>query len=222
MLEDSGAFGYHLILQSDATVEVWRVTSLQNPRTAFDTYGQRRRTSYDMRTTEYVTTHALPANGLVFAKDSIWVEGTISGRYTIAAGIEPYTPETAPMIMLQDDILYTAKDGTDVLSLIGQRDVIIPYDVPDTMEINAVILAMNGAAQRFYYPGDIKEEITTYGSIITNGVWTWAWVSGGGSTVSGFRNVNSIYDPNLLFSPPPHFPTKEEYQQIRWEDISGE
>lgn len=222
VLPDSGDFGYHLIFLPNGTIDVYRVTRLQNPVTAFDTYGEKRKISYDIRNEVFQENHAIPENGLIFAQDSIWVEGTVSGRVTVAVGIEPYSPETAPMIMLQDNIVYAAKDGSNVLGLIGQRDVIIPHDVPDTMEVDAVLMAINGATQRFYYPGDIKDELTTYGSIISNGVWTWAWVSGGGATVSGFRVVNTLYDPNLLYGPPPFFPTKGEYQQIRWEETTGE
>ena len=87
------------------------------------------------------------------------------------------------------------------------------------MEINAAVMAQNGAAKRYYYPGNIKDTLVTYGSVISAGIWTWSWVSGGGSVVSGYRNTNSTYDANLTYGPPPGFPVGSEYNLISWEEV---
>ncbi|MBI3120452.1 MAG: hypothetical protein HYZ08_02425, partial [Candidatus Kerfeldbacteria bacterium] len=133
VLPDSGAFGYHIVFQADGTFDLYQVTRLRAPSVAFDTYGVRRNGSYDISSEQFIERRSLPANGLIVVEDWLWVEGTFRGRATIAAGIEPYQPDTAPLIMISNNLVYSTKDGSDSLALIGQRDVMIPRYVPDTM-----------------------------------------------------------------------------------------
>ncbi|MBL8031949.1 MAG: hypothetical protein JNK33_06555, partial [Candidatus Doudnabacteria bacterium] len=96
-------------------------------------------------------------------------------------------------------------------------DVLVTYYAPSTLEINAALIAQNGSAQFYYYPGNVKSSITIYGSTASYGTWTWSWVDGGGNTVSGYANTATAYDGNLLYGPPPSFPLSTSgYQQISW------
>jgi hypothetical protein len=157
-------------------------------------------------------TYSMPANGYIYVEDRVWVDGVVNGRATIGTS-------ASNSIIIYDDITYLAKDGTHVLGLIAEQDILIPHNSPDDLEINAAMLAQNGAAKRYYYSGDKKENIYTYGSVITNQTWTWSWVSGGGSVVSGYKNTNSTYDANLTYNPPPGFPVGSEYNLISWEEV---
>jgi len=152
------------------------------------------------------------SNGYIYVEDTVWAEGVVNGRATVGT-------KTGKSIIINDDITYLAKDGTHVLGLIAEKDILLPYNSPDDLEINAAMLAQNGAAKRYYYPGNTKTSIYTYGTVITNGTWTWSWVSGGGSVVSGYKNTNATYDSNLLYAPPPGFPVGNEYNLISWEEI---
>ena len=135
----------------------------------------------------------------------------------VAAALLPYNPATAPSILIPNNIQYTVKDGTVALGLLAQKDVLATYYVPNTLNIDAALIAQNGSVQRFYFPSNIKTTITTYGSLMSFGVWTWSWVNGSGTVVSGFQNTVTTYDTNLLFSPPPSFPLSNSgYQQITW------
>ena len=151
-------------------------------------------------------------NGYIYVEDTVWVDGTVNGRATIGT-------KTGKSIIINDDVIYLTKDGTHVLGLIAEKDILLPHNSPDDLEIDAAMLAQNGAAKRYYYPGNKKESIYTYGSVITNGTWTWSWVSGGGSVVSGYQNTNSTYDANLTYNPPPGFPVGNEYNLISWEEM---
>jgi hypothetical protein len=120
-------------------------------------------------------------------------------------------------IILNGNITYSAKDGTDVLGLIAEQNILIPKNSPTNLEVDAALLAQNGATKRYYYPGDTKNSLFIYGSIITNKTWTWSWVSGGGAVISGYENTNATYDTNLTYGPPPGFPVGSEYNLLSWE-----
>jgi hypothetical protein len=145
------------------------------------------------------------------------VEGTVSGRILLAAAKLPYNASTAPSIIIPNNITYVAHDGNYVLGLIAQQDVLVSYYAPNTLNIDAALIAQNGSTQYYYYPGNIKTQINIFGSIASYGVWTWSWVDGGGNVTSGFQNTSTTYDGNLLYSPPPSFPLSSSgYTQLTW------
>lgn len=216
-LSPSNAQGYSLVFNSNGTVSIYKVTSLRSNPTGWDVNGvaHNEYTDYNARTLQ--STPAIPSNGIIYIEDKVWVEGTVNGRVMVAAAKLPYVPSTAPTIYIPNNIVYAAKDGTSVLGLLAQKDFVVTYRAPNTLEIDAAIIAQNGSAQFFYYPGAIKTSILVYGAIMTYGQWTWTWVNGSGSVVSGYSSTNSTYDGNLLYSPPPSFPVSSAgYQQLTW------
>lgn len=216
-LPPSSAQGYSLVFNSNNTVTVYKVTSLRAHRTGWDVNGVAHNEDLDYNSRALQFTQNLPANGLIFIEDRTWVEGAVSGRVLVAAGRLPYNPSTAPSILIPNNILYAAKDGTVSLGLVAQKDILVTYYAPTTLEIDAALIAQNGSVQRYYFSGNIKTSITTYGSLMTFGVWTWSWVNGSGQIVSGYTNTNTVYDANLLYAPPPNFPLSAQgYQQISW------
>jgi hypothetical protein len=158
------------------------------------------------------TTYNMPTSGAIFVNDNVWVDGVVKGRATVGTSV-------GKSIIINGDITYSAKDGTDVLGLIAEQNVLIPKNSPDDLEVDAALLAQNGAAKRYYYPGNTKTNLFIYGSIITNKTWTWSWSSGGGSIISGYENTNATYDTNLTYGPPPGFPVGSEYNLLSWEVV---
>jgi hypothetical protein len=61
--------------------------------------------------------------------------------------------------------------------------------------------------------------LTLRGAIISNTTWTWSWTNDAGTIISGYDTTDTKYDPNLRFNPPPGFPTKGDYEFIKWEEI---
>ena len=119
--------------------------------------------------------------------------------------------------MIPNNIVYAAKDGTNSLGLLAQQNILVTYESPNNLEIDGAIIAQNGSAQRYYYPGNILNLITIFGALASNGTWTWSWVDGSNNIVSGYSNTNTTYESNLLYSPPPSFPLSTSgYQQISW------
>lgn len=216
-LPPSSTQGYSLVFNSNNTVTVYKVTSLRAHATGWDVNYQAHNEDLDYNNRSLQFTQSLPANGLIFVEDRVWVEGTVSGRVLVAAARLPYNPATAPSILIPNNLVYTLKDGTISLGLLAQKDILVTYFSPATLEIDAALIAQNGSVQRYYFSGNIKTSITTYGSLMTFGVWTWSWVNSYGTIVSGYINTSTIYDANLLYSPPPNFPLSASgYQQITW------
>ena len=105
-------------------------------------------------------------------------------------------------------------------------------EAPNNLAVDAALLAQKGRIFRKLYcynckkpvPYDarnyiIRDSIVIYGSIISNGIWTWTWVSGG-AVISGYRDTNTIYDPNLNYNPPPGFPTTGDRKLLKWEETT--
>lgn len=231
-LGDSGAYGYYVEFFADSTVTIYRVNSLYPPVYGYDGTAWQYQ-SIDKQSWSVVSGYnrvALPANGLIFLEDDVWVGGDVRGRATVVAARLPDGSYPRADIYIQDDITYVAKDGTNALGLIAQEDVLIPLRAEDVLEIDAAVVAVNGHAYRYYYPPwstapyntyAIRDRIETYGAIITNTVWTWSWVSGaGGPVVSGFEITETTYDPDIRYAPPPSFPSEDEYAFISWEELT--
>lgn len=166
----------------------------------------------DATTYGSATVYNMPTNGYIYVEDNVWADGTVNGRATVGVA-------AGKSIMINGNIVYSAKDGNHVLGLMAEQNILIPHDSPNNLEINAAVLAQNGGAKRYYYPGDMKDNLIIYGSVISNGLWTWSWVSGGGAVVSGYRITNSTYDANLTYGPPPGFPVGSQYNLISWEEV---
>jgi len=208
----SGKQGWFFDFQSDGTINVQKVNSTNCYKGQDVNDNKKYWFCLDIRSLGSVINYPMPANGYIYVEDTVWVEGTVNGRATIGTGEDE-------SIILNDDIIYQEKNGEHVLGLIASENILIPHDSPNDLEIDAAILAQNGAAKRYYYSGNTKDNLSIYGSVITAGAWTWSWVSGGGSVVSGYKNTTSNYDVNLTYNPPPGFPVGSEYNLITWEEV---
>lgn len=212
-LSSSGKSGWLVEFKSDATVDVRKVerTYCYNGKDI----GDNKYYSFciDIRTLGTATNYPMPSSSYIYVEDTVWVKGVVNGRATVA---------TAPgySLIIPDDITYLAKDGNHVLGLIGEQNVLVSYNSPEDLEINAAILAQKGATKRYYYPGNMRDNLTIFGSVISAGIWTWSWVNQGGSITSGYINTSKTYDANLTFNPPPSFPVGSDYVMISWEEVN--
>ena len=168
----------------------------------------------------------IPANGIIFVDDHVWVNGTISNaRMVIVAGIIGSTdPTKYGNIIVNDDLMYTNHDGTDVIGLIAQGNVNVGMMSDNSLEINAALVAENGRVGRFYYNANCKfnnvdysrrSSLTLNGMIATNVRYGFAYSD---NTGYGIRNIN--YNSDLLYSPPPSFPqATTQYELMSWKEI---
>lgn len=204
--------GYHFTLRTDDRIEVRKVI----------TGGSSTYYIYDETTAEI---HDLPENGLIVAANDVWVDGQInSAKVTIAAANLENSEEEN--IYINNDLLYTNRDGSDIIGLIAEGDISVGLYSEDDLEIDAALLAQNGRIGRDYYVFSDshthykRNEITVYGSMATNQRYGFSWVCGSNDEwCSGYDVRNLYFDNNLLYFPPPFFPTGTAYELDLWEDL---
>ena len=217
----SGGYGYHLIFNSNNTYSLYRVTAKTS---AISSYAQDtgwQSLSHDISRQTLLSTSAVPANGILYFEDTLWVKGEIRTRVTVAAGRFPDTPSTNADIILNGNITYGGvRDGSRILGAVAQGNVLIPYSAaPNIFQLEGAFVAQHGRFGRRYYSSgssNIRSSITRYGMIASNLVPVTAWLSGN-TVVSGYQTGSAAYDPTLYYGPPPFFPTSGEYQFLSWD-----
>ncbi len=150
-LTASSAQGYHLTLRADGKVDMRRVTAQFNcqvrTRPNFLSpwgpwYG-----SWSISTEAAFTYRGgsslavpLPANGIIFAEDDVWVDGIINNaRVTIVAARDPLDSGSATIIV-NNNLLYTNFDGRDAIGLIAQTDMSAGLDHRPTRTRRTLLL----------------------------------------------------------------------------------
>ncbi len=222
----SGSQGYHIILKTNNTFDIYKVTAQITPgNSCTNVLGATGWGTWSIKNQTFLANYTIPANGIVFVEDNVWVDGTINkSRVTIASGKFPYNAATTPNIMVNNNLNYTNFDGTDSIALISQGNITVGMVSPTNLVIDGALVAQNGRVGRFYYPGgggnscspyNTLSTITLFGMIATNLRYGFAYTDGNGYTT---RNIT--YDANLLYAPPPSFPlTSSQYQILSWQEV---
>ncbi len=220
----SSGLGYHIYFKNNGTFDLYQVTKKRSKVWGYN--GEKWvHQSNDIQNETLILpqNRPLPPNcAPIFVADDVWVDGEVNGRVTLVAARLPDFSHNNAKIIINGDITYA--NSNSVLGLIGQKDILIPFYSPNDLVIEAAMLAQKGHVFRYYYPSwenptyYIRENIHTFGSIITNTVWTFSWTDGI-TTTSGYRNTDMNYDSSLTFNPPPYFPTAGDYQFISWEEV---
>jgi hypothetical protein len=246
--ELSNRYGYRLVFGHDVNGDY---VTISRVRTVYSTYAKTPGGNYewyydDINQTQNSSTYrigageTIPNNGIIYVEDKIWVEGQTGSRLTVVAALLGASSKDDPDkdIIIPNNITYTIKDGSAVLGLIAERDIRVPLYLPSygatqmaNMEIDAVLLAQNGRVARLNFSGTQgypenalqRGTITTYGSLITNQVWTWTCVGSASPPpfLQGFATTNSSYDPYLYYGPPPMFPSSGEYEILSWQEVTN-
>ena len=137
----------------------------------------------------------------------------------------------SPNIFIERDIEYTNYDGSDIIGIIAESDIEIIRNSENDLKIDGALIAQSGRVGRLHYQGycqarwwiwcinwcsrnDHKNTITTFGSMATNQRYGFAYTDG-----TGYTDRNLIYDNNLLYYPPPYFPTGTEYSLDLWDEM---
>jgi len=223
----SGGLAYHIVLKTDDTFNLYRVTSFINASSGCtNIYNQSGWGTWSINNQTLIDNFPFPTNGIVFLEDNIFVDGQINGAFiTIVAAVFPDNPSYRKNIIINNDILYTNYDGQDVVGIIAQGNVNIGMVSEDDLRIDAALIAQNGRVGRYYYrppgggyqrcsPYHVRQTITSYGMIATNQRYGFAYTDG-----NGYQNRILTYDANFLYGPPPSFPlTADEYITISWEE----
>lgn len=219
-LKSSGRQGYHLVFNADGTVRVYRVTR------TWDVYGYDgdddcHRMEQRIRTENLIGTYNVSDIPIIFAEDTLWIDGTIDGRITVVAAQFPVeTSETN--IWINNNLQYESYTGDDSLGLIAQKDIYFVRDIPNNFIVDGALIAQKGKIIRHGYfswcgwsSNAVRSSLTMNGAIISYNKSYWNY---GDPPSSGFQNRTVNYDGNLLYAPPPYFPTTGDYIFITWKE----
>jgi hypothetical protein len=219
--------GYHIVLKTNDTFDLYRVTKTLNPPNGcVSVLGQQDWDTWTIENQTLLGTYAFPDNGLIFIEDDVWVEGTIATAHlTIAAARFPENSSNYAHITVNNDVRYTNYDGQDIISLIAQGNFNAGLQSEDDLRVDAALIAQNGRVGRYYYrapsgnqercgPYHTRQKITLYGMISSRDRYGFAY-----SDDTGYVSRIIIYDANLLYGPPPSFPlTADFYTPIFWNE----
>jgi len=132
------------------------------------------------------TTYNVPTNGAIYSPQTVIISGQVAGRVTVASNNN---------IDIGGNISYVTP-GQDVLGMIAANSVIVCYWVPNNLTWTGATLAQSGSWSSYNNDG-------SHGTMTFTG--STATYLGGSMTMFQTRVYN--YDPNLLYLPPPWFPT---------------
>ncbi|RME57875.1 hypothetical protein D6779_07665 [Candidatus Parcubacteria bacterium] len=189
-LGKSGKKGYHIVLKTDGTFDVYKVKHTSKPpkkcknelhQDKWGTWsiqqpggsgggggeGSEGGEGHEGRGEgeQFLQNYPFPANGIVFVEDNVWVDGQLSNaRLTIASARFPYDPKKVTHITVNHNLTYTSYDGSAVLGLIAQGNINVGMESDDVLRIDAAVVAQNGRVGRYYYapPSGNKQKCSPY------------------------------------------------------------
>jgi len=213
----SGDLGYHVVLKTNDTFDLYRITKFVRAPSGCENQSQSGWGTWSISNQSLINNFPFPVNGIIFLEDNVFVDGQISTAFLTIVAAD--FSDSLKNIIINNDLLYTTYDGEDAIGLIAQGNINIGMVSEDDLRIDAALVAQNGRAGRYYYPSDcspynIRQIITAYGMIATNQRYGFAYTDG-----NGYQIRNIVYDANFLYSPPPSFPlTSEKYITISWKE----
>jgi hypothetical protein len=197
--------GWHIILKPNDTFDIRNVQSFVASTNEINNY------------TGNWANYPIPDDGIIFVENNVWISGTIDGRRATIVGANLISA-SQKNVYIGNDILYTNYDCTDILGIIAQNDINIFRASEDDLRIDAAMIAQSGKIERPNYSGGggnlYKSVITIYGAMASNQRYGFAWSDG-----TGYATRNLYYDNNLLYCPPPYFPTGTQYEMDLWEEL---
>jgi hypothetical protein len=143
----------------------------------------------------------IPAGGVLFFDDDVWVVGSYNAALTIASSGD---------VMLTQNILATNSGSIYTCGLVAQNNVWIPIaystsELPDTLKIQAATMAITGQNGVYFDAGGPLRSKAWFVGSRTYAIAT-GLVSGSGSHAMGFGTRVYDYDQRLNIYTPPNFP----------------
>jgi hypothetical protein len=212
--------GYHLVFNANGTVTVYKVgseTKLTDITPINPSFGT---TDYTLIKNENLYgTYTIPSNcSVIFIEDHAWIEGTVTGKVTVVAA-DVTNVGVVPYVVLKNNILYSAYDGSVGLTVISAGDVLIAPNSPMNMTLNGIFIAQGGAFGRNYYGCSNAYEprgtLTILGTTVSNLRTGTRWVGG---CNAGYQTRIDAFDRQNVTNPPPFTPvTSTQWQFVDWQ-----
>jgi len=210
------SYGRHIILKSNGTMDVCKVSSYDS--SSYRIYSYRKNSGWGTCSScsgQCLANYDIPDNGIIFVENNIWIEGTINNQKVTVVAANTSGGNSRDIYIGNNNLLYTNLDGSDIIGLIAQNNISVVRDSLNVLTIDAALLAQSGRVGRNYYSHFYdKDTITINGSIATNIRYGFAYTDG-----TGYDNRVLNFDNNLLYFPPPYFPTGTDYYIDLWEEL---
>jgi hypothetical protein len=155
-------------------------------------------------------------DGVVFVEKSVWLEGSVNNkRMTIAAANLTGSGSSADIYIgiSNNNLRYASYNCNNMLGLVAQQDIRVLPPCPDEFVVDAALLAQTGTVGINDNGFSGKTSLTFNGAIAS---FMQPYFQHGNS---GFAVRTYNYDNNLLYCPPPYFPTGTEYSIDLWEEL---
>ncbi|EKD46438.1 MAG: hypothetical protein ACD_67C00237G0005 [uncultured bacterium] len=111
-----------------------------------------------------------------------------------------------------NDLRFSAYDCSNMLGLVAQKDIRVLNDCPNDFTVDAALLAQTGLVGIVGGMGG-KNSLTFNGAISS---YLQTYFMNGNS---GFADRTYNFNNNLLYCPPPYFPTGTEYAIDLWDEL---
>lgn len=231
---DASGYGRRIVLKTNGTMDVRRVNNYN--KDTFDSCGKIDKWGTgDITNESSATNYSIPNGGVIFVENNVWVEGSINNKKVTIVAANLTGGEKANIYLGRSNLTYTNIDGRDIIGLVAQKDIEIIKNSLSNLRIDAALIAQSGRVGRKYYscldyssnwscisygcssymnPRDSKNTITINGSLATNLRYGFAYTDN-----TGYINRNLNFDNNLLYYPPPYFPTGTQYSIDLWEEL---
>jgi hypothetical protein len=149
-------------------------------------------------------------NGVIFVDNSVWVEGSVNNkRITVAAR---GASSNIYIGISNQDLRLAAYNCANMLGLVAQRDIRVLNDCPSNFTVDAALLAQTGLVGIVNGMGG-KYSLNFNGAIAS---YLQPYFQNGNS---GFADRTYNFNNQLLYCPPPYFPTGTEYSIDSWEEL---
>jgi len=202
--------GRHIVINGDK-MTVTTVTSYNNANLSINDEGCA------------LANVSIPSDGIIFVENNIWIEGTINNRRVTFAAANLLGGANASIYLGANNLLYTNFDGSDIIGLVAQKDIEVIKNSLDNLTISAALISLSGKVGRNYHTPfgcnsqsceDHKGTITINGALATYLRYGFALTNG-----TGYSKRVLNFDNNLLYYPPPYFPTGTEYTIDLWDEL---
>lgn len=218
---DSNANGRRIILKTDGTYDLCTVDTYSNNQLSISKYRMMNCSTGAVSVTQKCNTcsgsclcnYPIPDEGVIFVEDNAWVEGSVDGeQLSIVAANLSGGGSKADIYIGLSNLRYADYDCNNNIGLVAQRNITVVKDCPSNFIMDGAILAQEGEvgiAQTM----SSKTSLTFNGAIVS---YLQPYFQKG---TSGFAVRFYNYNNNLLYCPPPYFPTGTEYAVDLWEEL---
>ncbi len=215
--------GYHVIFNANGTITIRKVSSTtqlgNTPVNSADDTTDRALINNEAA----FATVTLPSGcGLIYIEDNVWIEGTVSGKITLVAA-NVANANISPNVYIRNNIQYATGGGVDGLTVIAEHNVLIAPDAPNSMNLNGIFIAQDGAFGMNAYNSCTYASktgtLTITGTTVSNKRTGTKWTSTCGGYYKGYQTRVDSYDRYMAYDPPPFTPLiSEDYQFISWRE----